>query len=82
MQGNVFVPGSAAHAHAFQVKGPDNEVKLFVGGLAFQTIESDLVHYFKQFGTVLDAIVMRDRQTQRGRGFGFVKMHFDSMETA
>lgn len=30
-----FVPGSKAHAAAFQMQGPDYEVKLFVGGLAF-----------------------------------------------
>ena len=33
-----------------------------------------MIEYFKQYGIVADAIVMRDRQTQRGRGFGFVKM--------
>lgn len=30
-----LVPGSAPHAAAFHAKGPDNEIKLFVGGLAF-----------------------------------------------
>jgi hypothetical protein len=33
----MLVPGSAAHAQAFQVRGPENELKLFVGGLAFIT---------------------------------------------
>lgn len=32
-----LIPGSAQHAAAFHQKGPDNEIKLFVGGLAFQT---------------------------------------------
>jgi hypothetical protein len=31
----VLIPGSAAHAAAFHAKGPDYEIKLFVGGLAF-----------------------------------------------
>lgn len=31
----VLIPGSPAHAHAFHAKGPDYEIKLFVGGLAF-----------------------------------------------
>jgi len=30
-----LIPGSAQHAAAFHQKGPDNEIKLFVGGLAF-----------------------------------------------
>jgi len=32
-----LIPGSAAHAAAFHAKGPDYEIKLFVGGLAFST---------------------------------------------
>jgi RNA-binding protein Musashi len=74
--GHILKPGSAAHAAAFHAKGPDYEIKLFVGGLAFQTEEADLIQYFKQFGIVADAIVMRDRATGKGRGFGFVKMQF------
>jgi RNA recognition motif-containing protein len=41
-----------------------------------------LITYFKQYGVVADAIVMRDRTTQRGRGFGFVKMQFENKEKA
>lgn len=41
-----------------------------------------MIDYFKQFGIVVDAIVMRDRQSQRGRGFGFVKMRFDNKDVA
>jgi hypothetical protein len=32
-----LMPGSAAHAAAFHAKGPDFEIKLFIGGLAFST---------------------------------------------
>jgi len=32
-----LMPGSAAHAAAFHAKGPDGEIKLFIGGLAFST---------------------------------------------
>ena len=28
--------------------------------------------YFDKFGTIKDAIIMRDRATNRSRGFGFV----------
>lgn len=59
--GNVLIPGSQAHVYNFNLKGPDHEIKLFVGGLAYQTQECDLIDYFKQFGIVVDAIVMRDR---------------------
>jgi RNA recognition motif-containing protein len=45
-------------------------------------IEPDLFQYFSQYGQVLDQIVMRDKVTMRGRGFGFVKMSFDDEDQA
>ena len=38
--------------------------------------------YFQQFGKVENTIVMRDRMTQRGRGFGFVLLSFTSEDEA
>jgi cold-inducible RNA-binding protein len=49
-------------------------MKLYVGNMSFQTTEQDLRELFGQFGTVTDAVVMMDRDTQRPRGFGFVTM--------
>lgn len=49
---------------------------------ANKSIESDLFQYFNQFGSVGDAIVMRDKQTGKGRGFGFVRMIFKDEEEA
>jgi RNA-binding protein Musashi len=34
------------------------------------------MNYFSEFGKVENAIVMRDRATGRGRGFGFVLVSF------
>ena len=49
-------------------------MKLYVGNMSFQTTEQDLRELFGQHGTVTDAVVMMDRDTQRPRGFGFVTM--------
>lgn len=38
--------------------------------------------YFSQFGTVGDAIVMRDKNTGRGRGFGFIRLIFKDEDEA
>lgn len=46
--------------------------KLFVGGLAWATETDNLRSAFSRFGNVTEAIVMRDRETGRSRGFGFV----------
>ncbi|ERN18541.1 hypothetical protein AMTRI_Chr12g238820 [Amborella trichopoda] len=46
--------------------------KLFVGGISWETNEEILKDHFKQYGEVLDAVIMRDRNTGSARGFGFV----------
>ncbi|OGM43881.1 glycine-rich RNA-binding protein [Aspergillus bombycis] len=47
--------------------------KLFVGGLSWHTTDQSLHDGFSQFGTVEEAIVVKDRDTNRSRGFGFVR---------
>lgn len=76
------MPMFSGSAASFHLPGPKNEMKLFVGGLQFQTTENDLFTYFSQFGQVGDAIVMRDKQTGRGRGFGFVRLIYNDEEEA
>jgi len=49
-----------------------SSVKLFVGGLSWGTDDRALRQRFEEFGTVEDAVVIRDRDTGRSRGFGFV----------
>jgi cold-inducible RNA-binding protein len=57
--------------------------KLFVGGLSWGTDDEGLRSAFEQFGEVSDAKVIRDRDTGRSRGFGFVSFDDDgSAETA
>ncbi|XP_078526229.1 cold-inducible RNA-binding protein B-like isoform X2 [Lissotriton helveticus] len=46
--------------------------KLFVGGLSFDTNEHSLEQVFSQYGQVAEVVVIKDRETQRSRGFGFV----------
>ncbi|GHG72473.1 RNA recognition motif domain-containing protein [Streptomyces griseocarneus] len=48
--------------------------KLYVGNLGWNTTDDTLRQAFAEFGQVLDAIIMRDRDTGRSRGFGFVTM--------
>lgn len=47
-------------------------VKLFIGGLAWHTTDAVLLDGFRKFGIVDQAVVIKDRDTQRSRGFGFV----------
>jgi RNA recognition motif-containing protein len=47
-------------------------LKLFVGGLSWGTTDETLRLKFEEFGPVEEAIVIRDRDTGRSRGFAFV----------
>jgi RNA recognition motif-containing protein len=49
-------------------------MRLYVGGLPYQTNENDLISLFEQIGTVTSATVITDRETGRSKGFGFVDM--------
>jgi RNA recognition motif-containing protein len=46
--------------------------KIFVGGLAPSVTNASLKTFFTEFGNVMDAHVMFDRETNRNKGFGFV----------
>ena len=52
-------------------------MRLYVGGLLYQTTEQDLIDLFDQFGQVIQATVITDRETGRSKGFGFVEMSND-----
>jgi cold-inducible RNA-binding protein len=50
------------------------EAKLYVGNLPYTTVDADLQALFSQAGTVKSAQVIKDRQSGRSKGFGFVEM--------
>lgn len=51
--------------------------KLFVGSLSWDTTDATLHDFFAQVGSVLSAKVITNRDTGRGKGFGFVEMASD-----
>ncbi|SPO06627.1 related to heterogeneous nuclear ribonucleoprotein HRP1 [Cephalotrichum gorgonifer] len=46
--------------------------KMFIGGLNWETTDESLRNYFSEFGEVVECTVMRDNNTGRSRGFGFL----------
>ena len=46
--------------------------KVFVGGIKENIDEEELRNYFQQYGSVETVDVIRDRETQKKRGFAFV----------
>jgi cold-inducible RNA-binding protein len=51
--------------------------KLFVGGLPFSTTDDELNELFAAHGTVASATVVKDRDSVRSKGFGFVEYEND-----
>lgn len=52
--------------------------KLYVGNLAYAVRDNDLEQAFSEFGQVVSAKVMMERDTGRSKGFGFVEMSSDA----
>ena len=52
----------------------DPASRLFIGGLAPETEARDLSDLFSRCGQVVDAFVIRDRDTRVSKGYGFVTM--------
>ncbi|KAJ8782532.1 hypothetical protein J1605_010056 [Eschrichtius robustus] len=70
--GSAECPDGAAMA--------SDEGKLFVGGLSFDTNEQSLEQVFSKYGQISEVVVVKDRETQRSRGFGFVT--FENIDDA
>jgi RNA recognition motif-containing protein len=51
--------------------------KVFVGGLPFATTDDELRELFAAHGAVASATVVKDRDTGRSKGFGFVEFEND-----
>jgi len=56
--------------------------KLYVGNLPHATDENELSELFSQFGTVVSAQIIVDKETNRSRGFGFIEMESDDAAQA
>lgn len=52
--------------------------KLFVGSLPWSVSDDSLKSAFESYGKVVSAKVVKDRDSGRSRGFGFVEMEDDA----
>ncbi|HET8991865.1 MAG TPA: RNA-binding protein [Candidatus Saccharimonadales bacterium] len=53
-------------------------MKLYVGGLAYSITEQELETLFAEYGKVTSSAVIKDRETNQSKGFGFIEMADDA----
>lgn len=56
--------------------GDTTHTKVFVGGLAWETPTDEMRRYFDQFGEILEAVIITDKNTGKSKGYGFVSYIF------
>ena len=52
-------------------------MNIFVSNISFQVREQALSELFSQYGEVTSVRIIKDKETKRSRGFGFVEMASD-----
>ena len=51
--------------------------RIYIGNLSFTTNEETLTDLFGAYGEVVSATIIKDRDTNQSKGFGFVEMTDD-----
>lgn len=49
-----------------------NKLKLYIGNLPYQIETAHLKETFEKFGEIVDVVVIKNSESGRSRGFGFV----------
>ena len=52
-------------------------MNIFIAGISYNLSNADLGELFEEFGEVISAKIVMDRETGRSKGFGFVEMPND-----
>ncbi len=64
-------PKQSSWAQAYEVRDTNMGKRLYVGNLAYSTMDQQLQDAFGEFGDLVSATVVIDRATGQSRGFGF-----------
>ena len=56
----------------------EGAMRIYVGNLPYTATDDELRKVFESYGSLVSANVIRDRDTDRSRGFGFVEFSDDN----
>ncbi len=56
-------------------------MNIYVGNLSYKVRENDLQGVMEEYGQVTSCKIVKDRDTGRSKGFGFVEMSDDAAAT-
>jgi RNA recognition motif-containing protein len=57
-------------------------MNIFISNISFKVREQSLSELFSQFGEVTSVRIIKDKETRRSKGYGFVEMPNDAEATA
>ncbi len=57
-------------------------MNIFVSNISFKVREQTLAELFAQYGEVASVRIIKDKETHRSKGYGFVEMPNDDQATA
>lgn len=72
VQGNGEAMDHSLDTGSADQYGKDDDRKLFIGGLSWETTEKDLRDYFTKYGGIESLTLKMDPATGRSRGFAFI----------
>ncbi len=55
-----------------------NNSKIYIGNLPYKLSEAQLGDHFSPFGEIVDLVIIKDRETGRSKGFGFITFEAQS----
>ena len=62
---NGFVFSPQEYDEKKEPEEPEHSMKLFIGGLSYQTTNESLKVYFEKWGDIMDVAVMKDPKTNK-----------------
>jgi RNA recognition motif-containing protein len=78
-----WTTGSPNQPLSVQARQEANDRRLFVHSLAWKTDDESLRNAFREFGELVEAVVIRDKKSGKSKGYGFVTFkHAESARAA